>query len=67
MNVFTSTDHRAEADSFGESQNLPSVSGERRLSRLERDRERGYSINVKQVFLAFCVEFWIIGLIVVGT
>jgi hypothetical protein len=28
---------------------------------------RGYSINVKQVVLAFAVEFWIIGLIVIGT
>jgi hypothetical protein len=35
--------------------------------RLERDRTRGYSINVKQVVLAFAVEFWIIGLIIVGT
>jgi hypothetical protein len=31
--------------------------------RLERDTERGYSINVKQVVLAFAVEFVIIGLI----
>jgi hypothetical protein len=30
---------------------------------LERDRERGYSINVKQIVLAFAVEFVIIGLI----
>jgi hypothetical protein len=43
----------------------PSLSrGQRRL---ERDRSRGYSINVKQVVLAFAVEFWIIGLIIVGT
>ena len=40
---------------------------QRDLLRLERDRARGYSINVKQVVLAFVVEFWIIGLIVVGT
>jgi hypothetical protein len=40
---------------------------ERKRSRRERDAERGYSINVKQVVLAFAVEFWIIGLIVVGT
>jgi hypothetical protein len=40
---------------------------QRNLTRLERDRARGYSINVKQVVLAFSVEFWIIGLIVVGT
>ncbi len=36
-------------------------------SRLELDVERGYSINVKQVVLAFVVEFWIIGLIILGT
>jgi hypothetical protein len=30
---------------------------------LERDTERGYSINVKQVVLAFAVEFVIIALI----
>jgi hypothetical protein len=40
---------------------------ERKRSRRERDAERGYSVNVKQVVLAFAVEFWIIGLIVVGT
>ena len=33
------------------------------LSRDERDRARGYSINVKQIVLAFVVEFVIIGLI----
>ena len=37
------------------------------MRRLERDTARGYSINVKQVVLAFAVEFWIIGLIVLGT
>jgi hypothetical protein len=36
---------------------------EARNWRLERDTERGYSINVKQVVLAFSVEFVIIGLI----
>src|SRR5262245_29321725 len=36
---------------------------EARKWRLERDVERGYSINVKQVVLAFAVEFVIIGLI----
>jgi hypothetical protein len=35
--------------------------------RLERDQARGFSINVKQVVLAFAVEFWIIGLIILGT
>jgi hypothetical protein len=36
---------------------------ERTRARLERDRARGYSINAKQVALAFAVEFVIIGLI----
>jgi len=40
---------------------------ENAAARLERDRLRGYSINVKQVVLAFAVEFWIIALIVIGT
>lgn len=35
----------------------------RQRARMERDRERGYSVNVKQVVLAFAVEFVIIGLI----
>ena len=41
----------------------------RRLSResaTERDIARGYRINVKQVVLAFAVEFFIIGLILLG-
>jgi hypothetical protein len=35
-------------------------------ARRERDIERGYSINVKQVVLAFAIEFVIIGLILAG-
>ena len=35
--------------------------------RLERDRQRGYSINTKQIVLAFAVEFTIIGLILTNT
>jgi hypothetical protein len=35
----------------------------RQRARIERDRERGYSINIKQIVLAFAVEFVIIGLI----
>jgi hypothetical protein len=35
----------------------------RQIARLMRDRERGYSINAKQIVLAFAVEFTIIGLI----
>ena len=39
---------------------------EREIARKTRDYERGYSINVKQVILAFAVEFFIIGLILVA-
>ncbi len=39
------------------------AAAERNQIRLERDIARGYSINVKQVVLAFAVEFVIIGLI----
>ena len=35
----------------------------RQVARIMRDRERGYSINSKQIVLAFMVEFVIIGLI----
>jgi hypothetical protein len=35
----------------------------RRAARFERDVARGYSINLKQVALAFAIEFLIIGLI----
>jgi hypothetical protein len=38
----------------------------RQRNRLYRDRERGYSINIKQIVLAFAVEFVIIGLILVN-
>ena len=67
MNVSTSTERRSEFHTFGEEPNFRPTADKRKLTRLERDRERGYSVNVKQVVLAFCVEFWIIGLIVVGT
>jgi hypothetical protein len=39
------------------------LASRRRAARLERDVARGYSINVKQVLLAFAIEFLIIGLI----
>jgi hypothetical protein len=39
------------------------VLSKRQIARLIRDRERGYSINSKQIVLAFAVEFTIIGLI----
>jgi hypothetical protein len=46
---------------------LPFLRGQsaaaRRRARQERDVARGYSINVKQVVLAFAIEFVIIGLI----
>jgi hypothetical protein len=35
--------------------------------RAVRDRQRGYSINIKQIILAFAVEFVIIGLILTNT
>jgi hypothetical protein len=44
----------------------PRSKRDRLAARLERDRARGYSINVKQVVLAFLVEFVIIGLILVS-
>lgn len=65
--------HSIAASSFRDgSANSKSLFGfetaaQRRRTRLERDLARGYSVNVKQVVLAFAVEFWIIGLIIVGT
>lgn len=47
----------------GENALQPSPMSRRQRARLDRDRERGYSINVKQIVLAFAVEFVIIGLI----
>jgi hypothetical protein len=44
----------------------PRSKPDRLATRLERDRARGYSINIKQVVLAFLVEFVIIGLILVS-
>jgi hypothetical protein len=44
----------------------PSKLAQPRMSRLERDTARGYSIYVYQVVLAFAVEFVIIGLILVS-
>jgi hypothetical protein len=38
----------------------------RQRNRLDRDSDRGYSINIKQIVLAFAVEFVIIGLILVN-
>ena len=56
-----------------EASNIVSIGGslldsasEREIARRVRDHDRGYSINVKQVVLAFVVEFFIIGLILVG-
>jgi hypothetical protein len=39
---------------------------DRVAARTERDRARGYSINVKQVVLAFAIEFFIIAIVLVG-
>jgi hypothetical protein len=39
------------------------IQSQRKTARMERDAARGYSINVKQVILAFAIEFLIIGLI----
>jgi Skp family chaperone for outer membrane proteins len=63
----SSAELASEGQVFGHDAELVANSGKRKLNRLERDLQRGYSINVKQVVLAFCVEFWIIGLIVIGT
>jgi hypothetical protein len=41
----------------------PALLSARQRARIERDRDRGYSINAKQIVLAFAVEFVIIGLI----
>jgi len=49
-------------EEFDGEKERPSLSLRQR-NRLDRDRERGYSINVKQIVLAFAVEFVIIGLI----
>ena len=61
MNVigsgFSASGNRAEPAQ------IEDLISDRKLSRVERDRERGYSINVKQIVLAFVVEFVIIGLI----
>jgi hypothetical protein len=50
-------------DAFSDDQPQPDTITPRQRARIERDRERGYSINVKQIVLAFAVEFVIIGLI----
>src|SRR5438093_210815 len=52
---------------FDRAEPTESFRSRRRKIVRERDTERGYSINVKQVVLAFAVEFWIITLIMVGT
>jgi hypothetical protein len=61
IRAITPSDIESETD-------LPTrpLRGKRERERLERDLARGYSINVKQVVLAFAVEFVIIGLILVS-
>jgi len=61
--TFSRTDVHPRPDLHGDAQETRPD----KRSRLERDIARGYSINVKQVVLAFAVEFWIIGLIILGT
>jgi hypothetical protein len=63
MNISASTDLGAEEYALGRDEDSSPNLSKRKLGRLERDRERGYSVNVKQVVLAFVVEFVIIGLI----
>jgi hypothetical protein len=62
MNVVApeSTYQREPSPEIG---NKETPSDRRQQLRLQRDRERGYSINIKQIVLAFVVEFVIIGLI----
>jgi hypothetical protein len=57
---FTSVGVRSPLDSLSDEEIYTTP---RQRARIERDRERGYSINVKQIVLAFAVEFVIIGLI----
>lgn len=72
MSVSRITDFRPrrEATCYEPESNVRQSRQARRLSlqqaRLQRDRERGYSLNVKQVVLAFVVEFIIIGLVLVS-
>lgn len=52
---------------WGRRRRLARESAEQRQKLItERDNARGYRINVKQVVLAFAVEFFIIGLILLG-
>lgn len=63
MNFFKTNEILTERDRLDQvADTRPSLSPRQRI-RLERDQERGYSINVKQIVLAFAVEFVIIGLI----
>ena len=55
-----------EAERKGPSDVPPASSSQRVKARVERHIARGYSINIKQVVLAFVVEFVIIGLILVS-
>jgi hypothetical protein len=65
-NILSDTANRSTRD-FDRAEPTESFRSRRRKIARERDIERGYSINVKQVVLAFAVEFWIITLIIVGT
>jgi hypothetical protein len=63
-NILSDTANRSTQD-FDRAEPTESFRARRRKIARERDIERGYSINVKQV--VFAVEFWIITLIIVGT
>ncbi|MGY3032724.1 hypothetical protein ACVIIV_001894 [Bradyrhizobium sp. USDA 4354] len=64
MNFFRTNAILTERDRLDQQEaEVRSTLSTRQKNRLERDQERGYSINVKQIVLAFAVEFVIIGLI----
>ena len=65
-NISSDSANRSTED-FDRAEPTESFRSRRKKIARERDIERGYSINVKQVVLAFAVEFWIITLIIVGT
>lgn len=63
MNFFRTNDIVTERERLDAPEADSRPISARQRNKLERDQERGYSINVKQIVLAFAVEFVIIGLI----
>jgi hypothetical protein len=59
-------DDRQRVESDSPNNRRKGFAEERRRQRREQEIERGYRINIKQVVLAFAVEFFIIALILVG-